>query len=241
MDSSAQIINEIPVVLCDCKNLESSNKIRGCKMESLSEIIPGIGDAIRIGKLSYQLGEMLANYFSEDNETENTSIVTWRKLKVFNKEYPYWQDNGFSFSDIMLIICTLGVYPMLLPIIVSISYCFTRAPIIANAEDIEVTDSQYKMLRSSNGKIGLCSYDMHGFFGKIHEKLLLPCKYKLQKGFRNSYIVENESGKFGLYNAELKMFVAKCEYDLIAIYSQNTYLYTKGDVISLMTEKGDRV
>ncbi len=209
-------------------------------MESLSELIPGLGDAIRIGRLSYQLGEMLANYFSKENETDTSNVVSWRKIAVFNKEYSYLK---FTDSALFIIsgVLTLGALWIVTLLFALIQYLFCRGPIIAIAEDIEVTDSRYKMLRNKKGEMGLCRYNIDGFTLDYSDKLLLRCEYKILKGFRNSYIVQDKSGKYGLYNAELQVFVAKCEYDLIAIYSQNTYLYTKGDVISLMNEKGDRV
>ena len=199
-------------------------------MDSLAELIPGIGDAIRVGKVSFQIGEMIGKYIVEKENEKDSGIVTWRRIDVFFKDHPL-DDKHISFLDFILGLLSLGIYYIFAFFI----FYVNRLAIKNNADDIEVTYSEYKMLRQDNGKMGICVWGK-GF----KRRLLLPSKYLIMKGFDNSYIVKDVNGKYGLFNAELKTFVAKCEYDTITLYSQNSYLVIKGEYISLMNAKGDR-
>lgn len=198
-------------------------------MESLTELIPGIGDAIRIGRLSFQIGEMIGKYLTEKEE-EVAGLVTWRYFHVFLKENTHSDITG---TDFCLIIATWGLYL----IYVLFYYIYTCVIFPENIDDIEVTYSDYKMIRKNDGRMGVCRWSKY----TTKCRLLLPTKYTIIKGFDNSYIVKDENGLYGLYNAELETFVANCEYDSIMIYSANTYLWTKGESISLMNAKGDRI
>lgn len=203
-------------------------------MDNLAELIPGLGDAIRIGKLSFQIGEMIGKYIAEKEEEGDSGIVTWRRIDVFFKEHPHWKEPSFFLLFFWII--TLGfafVVWLLLMLVTSIP----RLIIKNNADDIEVTYSEFKMIRKHNGSMGICRWDQK------HEQIeiLLPSKYTIMKGFADSYIVKNKKGKYGLYNAELKTFAAKCEYDTIALYSPNAYLAIQGEYVSLMNAKGDRI
>lgn len=201
-------------------------------MDSLAELIPGIGDAIRVGKLSFQVGEMIGKYIADKENERDSGIVTWRRIDVFLKEHPLITEDDISFSDLFLHVITCCIYG----VIALFVFGLNRFVIKSNADDIEVTYSEYKMIRKNNGRMGLCQWGK-GF----KRKLLLSSEYTIIKGFDNSYIVKNKKGKYGLYNAEIKSFVARCEYNAITLYSSNAYLAIQGEYVSLMNSKGDRV
>jgi hypothetical protein len=204
-------------------------------MDSLADFFPGLGDAIRVGKLSFQIGEMISKYIADKENERDYSIVTWRRIDVFLKEHPQLKEPPFL--AYVLFFLTLGFGLVIYLLMVLLVFVPKLVMIKINADEIEVTNNEYKMIRKDNGNMGICQVNQEN----DEATLLLPSKYKIIKGFDNSYIVKNQKEKYGIYNAELKTFVAKCEYDAITLYSSKSYLSIKGEYVSLMNSKGDRI
>lgn len=234
-------------------------------MDYLLEYMPVVGDMIRIGKYSYKLGEIISSYFAQQNETESDFTVVWRRTDVFMVEekaislsdifigllsgiplaiflfglmYAFWYifpaSDGLSLGPYMLIAGVLAFY-VAMRIFIPMYNSYLRGKEIGESSEIEVTNSDIKLIRTSNGKMGIAFWKANNDC----KVLLKPIYSDIEKGFNGSYIVRN-AGKSMLYNSDLKMFVAE-DYDYIVKYKEGVYLSVKGDNISLLSPKGDRV
>ena len=234
-------------------------------MDYLLDYMPIVGDLIRLGKDSYKLGEKLGEiiggFFEQRNNSESDFAVVWRRTDVFIKEEKekamkgdYGSNIGFYlfFPPLMCFmawgfICCLDenmiFFPIgLLGIAVSIIWFLFNIIIpyfqrnkIKETSEIEVTSDLFKIIRTNTGKKGICYWKDF-----IDFKLLLrPIYCEIEKGFDNSYIVK-DGDKFFLYNTDLRMFVTE-GYDFIVKYQKDIYLFVKGDEVSLMTSRGDRL
>ena len=231
-------------------------------MDSLLEIIPIVGDVIRIGKFSLDIGKKIGEYAEKQME-EIASSMVFRRFDVFIKEEkknsrrPDLSGKQFLLLIaiivfvFLLFLSTSGrydesavfamiFYSFLLSFLLFLSGRFIleyykRAVIMQNATEVEVVGSDYKIIHSAKDLMGICMWDNY-----YKCKLLLPSIYdKIERGFNNSFIV-CQNGKYKIYNADFRQFVTT-DYDVIVRYSDGLYLYTIGDNIGLVNVKGDRV
>lgn len=234
-------------------------------MDYLLEYMPAVGDIIRIGKYSYKLGEIISGFFAQRNDSESEFAVVWRRTDVFMRENKNtYIDNNGNITIALIVMVVLGTLiegvvfyiftggdvsfgesATFMGVFLSIiAICYyvnkellpsTERKKIGLSSQIEVSSSEYKLIRMSNGVMGIC------YWGNYDNcKLILEPVYdNIEKGFDNSYIVKSEE-KYMLYNAELRMFVAE-KYDFIIKYKEGLYLFVKGDDVSLMNSRGDRL
>ena len=229
-------------------------------MDYLLDYMPVVGDIIRTTKYSYKLGKIIGDFFSQQNEPESDFTVVWRRTDVFVKmEKEKRNEMGENLFILLLLPLLLGLifgsifeiisdgdvpmigmfflsmalgYPLLFPKVI-IPYLRMRR--IENTSEIELTNSPYKLVRSKEGKIGICYWESYG-----RAKLILnPIYDKIELGLNGSYVVKDKD-KYMLYNAHLKVFVAEnCDY--IIKYKEGIYLFIMGDELFLMTPMGDRI
>lgn len=234
-------------------------------MDYLLEYMPAVGDIIRIGKYSYKLGEIISSFFAQRNDSESDFAVVWRRTDVFMKENKaaYVEKHGniilglivmvilgplvlggvftaFTGGDVSFgtSVTFMGVFFSIIAICYYIKDEFlpsVERKKIGLSSHIEVSSSEYRIIRKSNGEMGIC------YWGDYDNcKLILEPVYDIiEKGFDNSFIVKKDN-KFMLYNSELKMFVAE-DYDYIIKYKEGLYLFVKGNDVSLMNSRGDRL
>ena len=229
-------------------------------MDYLLDYMPVVGDIVRTAKYSYKLGQIIGEYFSRQEESERDFTIVWRRTDVFMKDE---KENGNGIVDNILIIMFLPplvgllvgsffqamsdgevsmmaivlllivfAYPFLIP---KVLIPYLRMRRIKKTSEIELTNSPYKLIRTREGRKGVCYWESYG-----NAKMLLKPKYDdIELGFSGSYVVKYKD-KYMLYNAIKKMFVAdNCDY--IIKYEEDVYLFIKGDEVSLMTPMGDRI
>lgn len=105
-----------------------------------------------------------------------------------------------------------------------------------NAYDIENAESQYKIIRSKEGKFGLLLYK-----SKEGERLLLNSEYMRIIRCTEELFVINKNDKNGLYDALNNKFVLNCEYDLIEHLGAERFRVKQNQDEKKINRYGERV
>lgn len=165
-----------------------------------------------------------------------------------------WQDfNGFlredesNFSmlkDIYITLVCIVFSPFLLLLSHKLLYYFLLFPfqrrrVAKFAYDIEVTTSDFKLIRNKDGKCGLCMWNT-----KNEPKVKLLLKSRFDKITRsesgNAFILEKK-GLFGLYGANVQKIILDCKYTSISNLHDDIFLAKKGETEYKYNSMGDRI
>lgn len=72
-------------------------------------------------------------------------------------------------------------------------------------------------------------------------KLLLTPRFSLFGKYPNNIYIVQKGKKMGIYNAELRKFIAKCKYESISVISDEVYALRKNEEEKKINYLGDRV
>lgn len=129
------------------------------------------------------------------------SHIRTEKECAFNEIFYSWtklfEDSNGPLGCILLLFMIVFAIPwwFLGPIIASAN----RASISRSANDIELSPNDYKLIRNSQGRIGVCYW--HNWYNC---ELLLPAMFDNIEHFASESFVITVNGKHGLYNARNK-------------------------------------
>lgn len=121
----------------------------------------------------------------------------------------------------------------------ALTFPFQRRRVSKYTYDIEVTTSDFKLIRNKEGKYGLCLWNTKDYF-KV--KLLLKPRYdnitRAESG--NAFILEKECS-FGLYSVEIQKTILDCTYTSISNIHDDIFVVNKDGIESKYNGKGDRI
>ena len=165
-----------------------------------------------------------------------------------------WQDfKGFLrgekcdvsiLKDIYGILIFIVLSPLLLLISPKFLYYMLMFPIRRRrlakfAYDIEVTTSDFKLIRNKDGLYGICMWNTKEL---PVVKMLLKSRFdKITRSESGNAFILEKNGLFGLYGANVQKIILDCKYTSISNLHDDIFLAKKGEIESKYNSMGDRI
>lgn len=175
---------------------------------------------------------------------ELLNSTLWQDFKGFLRDEMSDYKKPFILSDIFLTL----IFVVFSPLIILLSpqmlfwvlmFPFRRRRIAKFAYDIEITTSEFKMIRNKEGKYGLCLWNMKE---EPKVKLLLKPRFDkiIRSGSENAFILKKKD-LFGLYSAKIQKMILDCNYTSIYNSHDDIFIAQKDGMESKYNSKGDRI
>lgn len=108
-----------------------------------------------------------------------------------------------------------------------------------SAYDIEDTISDFRLIRSENGYLGLCEWGLSYEFSR---RVVIEPKYaKIVRWQEDGYIVTDRNGKMGLYSTQDAKWIFQPCCENIAVESDSVVVVTAQNRTQRYNIKGDRI